>query len=263
MSMRMIKCVAVLFLVFTGTLPVLAQDFRQDVTALQKEFENMTSVHVVMDIKAFGTVNEARPYFQTHVDIRKQDNRYRYLYGDLEMLMNDNYLIVVNKSERQISMTKRDVKSEAAIAKSMHFNLDSMITTIGTVQGDVFVHTRLMLSSPARRGVRAAGAFRAVSRYRQATHHAGRRDRSDSLQRPRVRQRHPDRCDHAPTAVLQRRDRGDRGDGAKSHGFQGCAEHARGAAEALHGATRPSTMNWNCTGWTARAAMVCWIISTF
>lgn len=130
----MIKCISALILVCAGTLSISAQDFRQDITALQKEFENMTSIHVVMDIKAFGTVNDARPYFQTHVDIRKQDNRYCYLYGELEMLMNDNYLIVVNKSERQISMTKRDVKSEAAIAKSMHFNLDSMITTIGTVQ---------------------------------------------------------------------------------------------------------------------------------
>ena len=134
MSTGMVKWINVIFLVCAAARGLLAQDFKQDVIELQKEFENMTSVHIVMDVKAYGNVKEARPYFQLHVDVKKQGNRYRYVYGDTEMLMNDNYLVMVNKTERQIAVTKRDVRSEAVIAKSMHFNLDSMISTIGTVE---------------------------------------------------------------------------------------------------------------------------------
>ena len=70
-------------------------------------------------------------------------------------------------------------------------------------EGDVFVHTRLMLSLLPERVPVASGVRGAFPRPRQASDNGARCDRADSLQRTRIGKRAYDRGDHETVALFQ------------------------------------------------------------
>jgi hypothetical protein len=79
-----------------------------------------------MEVSVYDSGQSQQPYYQQLVDIKREGNNYWYQVEDNEMLMNEKYLIIVDKQARQISYSKRSIEAEAELQKSYHFNLDSV-----------------------------------------------------------------------------------------------------------------------------------------
>ncbi|HEY3402431.1 MAG TPA: hypothetical protein VGK59_03530 [Ohtaekwangia sp.] len=105
-----------------------AQDFKQVVMQLQEKYRQMNNMHIVMDVAVFTKTNPADVHYQLQVDIKKEGEKYLYRFGSNDMLMNEKYLIMVNRAEKEIVYTTRDVKNEAAMRKSFKFNIDSILS---------------------------------------------------------------------------------------------------------------------------------------
>lgn len=103
-----------------------AQDFEQLIREMRQDYEQSKSLQIVMEISVYDSGQLSQPYYQQVVDIKRDGNNYWYQVEENEMLMNDKYLIMVDKQSRQISYSKRSVEAEAELQKGYQFNLDSV-----------------------------------------------------------------------------------------------------------------------------------------
>jgi hypothetical protein len=124
MKTRISITIALLFV----TAILQAQDFRQLITAMREDYEHANALQVVMEVSVYDSGELKKPYYQQLVDIKREGNNYWYQVENNEMLMNENYLIVVDKEARQISYSKRSIETEVELKKSYQFNLDSILT---------------------------------------------------------------------------------------------------------------------------------------
>ena len=115
-----------LFVLACWHLP--AQDFRHAVDEARKAYGQADHLHAVMLIKVFESASSGKPYYSETADIKRHKNNYLYRYGVTEMLMNERYLVLVDKSSKEISFSRRDLKSEdAAFKDPMTMSLDSLL----------------------------------------------------------------------------------------------------------------------------------------
>ena len=108
---------------------VKAQDFKKAIENLQESYKNIDKVHVVMDIQAFEDSLSITPYYSERAEIKRDGKDYLYHFGNNEMLMNHHYLIVVDKSAREIVCSKRDIKGEDKFFDQdpIKMNMDSLL----------------------------------------------------------------------------------------------------------------------------------------
>jgi outer membrane lipoprotein-sorting protein len=104
-----------------------AQEFQQWVEQMRKQYENVERLHVVMNVNVYPDEQTKKSAFQMKVDIKKDRENYLYRYGASDMLMNEKFLVMVDRDARQIVLSQRDLKSEAAVRKNFQFNLDSLL----------------------------------------------------------------------------------------------------------------------------------------
>lgn len=123
-----------LMLLFTALSPdAHAQDFKQALLAMQEKYRAMEKFHIVMQVKVFEEGAEATPFYHEKVEIRKDGARYRYRYGDQDLLMNERYLIMVDRTSREIVCNKTN--PGAAQAKDpLQANMDSLFSSYGKPQ---------------------------------------------------------------------------------------------------------------------------------
>lgn len=105
----------------------IAQDFKQTISELQTSYSNAQDLHIVMDVQVFESKATPRPYYTLAVDIKKQQNSYRYHFGETDMLLNGQYLIVVDRKSRQMMVNERSLQSEALFKQQVKLNLDSIL----------------------------------------------------------------------------------------------------------------------------------------
>jgi len=115
---------------FTGFLQ--AQDFKQLMKEMRKEYEQSRALQVVMEIKVYDSAQLSLPYYQQTVDVRRDGNNYWYQVEENEMLLNEKYLVMVDKQSRQISYSNRSLQAEKELQKNFQFNLDSLLTQYET-----------------------------------------------------------------------------------------------------------------------------------
>ena len=119
-----------LFVVFLlGLSPVLrAQDLIQALTDMRREYEQATSLHVVMQVAVYDDTLSTQPYFSARGEVKKERDNYRYAFGGMEMLMNQDYLLLVDQESQTIVCNYRDLQAEATFNQAMPFSVDSILS---------------------------------------------------------------------------------------------------------------------------------------
>jgi hypothetical protein len=106
-----------------------AQDFKKDMRAMYEEYKSMNSVHIMMEVSMFSSKESTQPFYSMPIDIRKENDNYLYKYGQNDMLMNDQYLVMVDRGSKEIIYSKRDVVYEKQMKKNFNVNIDSVMAT--------------------------------------------------------------------------------------------------------------------------------------
>jgi len=104
-----------------------AQDFRKAMGALHDRYQNGTSLEIKMNVKVFERKESTAPFYSTDVLIKKSGSKYLYRFGTHEMLMNENYTLMVDHSTKEMVLAKRDPSAEEAFLKQTQFSLDSIL----------------------------------------------------------------------------------------------------------------------------------------
>lgn len=120
----------VVLIILTNT-SLFAQDFRKDFDELRKRNSSSTKMHIKMTVEAFNEESLRNAIFSQKADIKRLGVNYWYRFGNTEMLMNNNYLILVDHEYKEITCSRRDVKGETEFFSPMNFNLDSMMNVYG------------------------------------------------------------------------------------------------------------------------------------
>jgi hypothetical protein len=120
-----------LMLILCNWHEAAAQDFKQALQSLKRKYERMEKFHLIMFIKAFEDSITTRPYYEQRAEIKREGTNYLYFFGSNEMLMNSKYLIVVDKTARDIVCSQRDVNGETEFFSKdpVQMNLDSILNS--------------------------------------------------------------------------------------------------------------------------------------
>src|SRR5688572_26117027 len=113
---------------------VNAQSFSHLVSELRKKYETADKLHVVMDIVVFESNTATTPYFSEHADIKRDGTNYKYQMESNELLMNNQFLIMVDKNTKEILFGTRDLQTEAQLPDPFKMNIDSIFNIIGQPQ---------------------------------------------------------------------------------------------------------------------------------
>jgi hypothetical protein len=85
-----------------------------------------------MSIRIFEDDKSNTPYFDETADIKRQKKNYYYQFGSINMLMNAKYILMVDKSSKEIVCTRRSLKTEEQMERDpFKLNLDSILTFYG------------------------------------------------------------------------------------------------------------------------------------
>ena len=108
-----------------------AQDFKQALLKMQKEYGDAERIHIVMSIKAFDKKTSTDPFYVQKAEIKKDSQNYFYRFGVNDMLMNRSYLIMVDHSAKQITFSKSNLASGTPFKDPFKMNLDSLLIAYG------------------------------------------------------------------------------------------------------------------------------------
>ena len=118
--------------VFTTTcclaFAAAGQDFKQALSDMHKTFSEAKRMHIVMDISVFENVNSTTPFYHDKAEVKRDSNNYLYHYSNMDFLMNDQFIVIVDKTEKEIMCSRRDTGSENDFNKQFSFNIDSIFS---------------------------------------------------------------------------------------------------------------------------------------
>jgi outer membrane lipoprotein-sorting protein len=110
---------------FLLVIPAGAQDFKTFIQDMRKDFSQWNAMHVVMDITVYDSA-ESEPYYKQQVSIKRDGDNYWYQVEENEMLLNEKYLIMLDRESRQITCSKRSLEAEKELQRNIEFNVDSI-----------------------------------------------------------------------------------------------------------------------------------------
>jgi len=108
-----------------------AQSFRSIIEKLRKDYENVTTLHMVIDMKVFEDSASSMPFYSDKIELRRDGDNFRSMMGSQELLLNSRYMVIVNKASREITYTARDIKSESKVRGQLPISLDSLFSVLG------------------------------------------------------------------------------------------------------------------------------------
>ncbi|UII21529.1 hypothetical protein [Fulvivirga ligni] len=123
--------IKIIVLSIIGLIPLTklnAQDLKNSLNEMREAYEQMTDLHIKMDVKAYASKELKEEMYSLDVDIKKKGDNYLYNYGGNAMLMNDRYLIMVDGSAKEMVCSKRANTDENMMASAFQFNLDSILS---------------------------------------------------------------------------------------------------------------------------------------
>jgi hypothetical protein len=108
-----------------------AQDFKQALLKMQKEYGAAGRMHIIMVIKAFEKKSASVPFYDQKAEIKKDDQNYFYQLGINDMLLNEKYLLMIDHSAKQITCNKNNLKAMGGFKDPFKMNLDSLLSAYG------------------------------------------------------------------------------------------------------------------------------------
>lgn len=113
------RYVYVPFFIILSLHAATAQDLKQALEKLRSTYAQTDRFHIVMSIKAYDDDKAGVPYYDERADIRRSGNSYLYRFGSSDMLMNEKYLIMVDRGSKEIICDKRSIAAETETFKDM------------------------------------------------------------------------------------------------------------------------------------------------
>ncbi len=112
--------------------PAGAQDFKEALLKMKSNYAEATRIRIVMAIKAFDSKTPETFFYNQKAEVKKEGQRYFYDVDGVTMLLNDNYLVMVNQKLKQILITKNRATAASQFENQFKFNIDSLLTAFGT-----------------------------------------------------------------------------------------------------------------------------------
>lgn len=119
--------VLVIILLLCSCSFISGQDFKSRLELMKKEYADISHILIRMKILVYESAEAAEPLFNQEAIIKKQDRNFFYQFDQIEMLMNRDYIIVVDETSRQIVCTDRSLKDEAKFLDPFQSSLDSVL----------------------------------------------------------------------------------------------------------------------------------------
>lgn len=104
------------------------QSFKERALMMRKEYRDLDSVHIAIDVQVFEDENATTSFYREEADIQKQASNFVYKLSALQMLMNERYLVMVDRSSKEILCSPRSPKDEEKFSDTYRENLDSMLS---------------------------------------------------------------------------------------------------------------------------------------
>jgi len=104
------------------------QDFKQAVLDMQQLLKDAKQMRIVMDVNVYESEKKRSLLYHDKIEVNKDMDNYLYHYGNNDFLMNKDYVMMVDKNEKEIMLRKRDVKSERELQRKISFNIDSLLS---------------------------------------------------------------------------------------------------------------------------------------
>ena len=117
-----------------------AQDFKEALLNMRQQYEASDNMHIEMQVTVFDDTSATNTFFQEKATIKRQNDSYYQVFGNMEMLMNARAIIVVNKAAKTITCNPRNLAAEALVKDPFQLNLDSILN---------FYQEPMLLSSEA------------------------------------------------------------------------------------------------------------------
>jgi hypothetical protein len=124
MKLKLLFLTALLFPVGS----VRAQDFRKAMMALHEHYQNKNKLEISMRVKAFESKESDMPFYTNDVSVKKSGRKYLYRFATNEMLMNENYTLIIDHAAKEIVLSKRDPGAEEQFQRQTRFSLDSILS---------------------------------------------------------------------------------------------------------------------------------------
>lgn len=137
----MIKHIKITITIFFVTIAILllspvltAQDLKSLLEDMQKGYPDLEHLEVKMQMKVFEKQGEGTPMYADNFLIQKTGKSYRYQFGTSEMIMNENYLIMLDHQLQLITYGPRNQSDDEAANIWGSMNLDSILNLQGNIQ---------------------------------------------------------------------------------------------------------------------------------
>jgi len=124
----------VVLIVAINSSAIHAQDFSRALAEAKRAYENIEHLHAVIRVEAFEKANTTKAFYTMNADIKRDGNNYLYHTDRNDMLLNDRYLVVVDKDVKQIDVAPRTSKNSAALQDPISTNFDSLLDQVGTAK---------------------------------------------------------------------------------------------------------------------------------
>jgi len=136
---------------------VHAQSFKERLLSMRKAYDTLGKVHIRMAVSLFESDQSKTPYVREVADVKRDKRNYRYEFGSTDMLMNDKYLIVVDRNSREMMCSKRSLKGEDNLfTDPMKISMDSILSfyenpTLVSSQQNIEHYTMTQKRGPIKR----------------------------------------------------------------------------------------------------------------
>ena len=104
-----------------------AQELKELLEKVRQTYSDANRLHIKMHVKVYeGTGQDAEKLLDQVADIKKQATNYHYSFGEIRLLMNTQYQVVVDELSKKIMVASRDPSTEEQLADPFQMNLDSI-----------------------------------------------------------------------------------------------------------------------------------------
>jgi outer membrane lipoprotein-sorting protein len=111
-----------------------AQSFKETLDSLRSVYADVKDLHVIMNVAVNSDSVSNLVFYSDRIDIKKKGDAFRVSMKDQELLLNEKYLVVVNKASKELMFTTRNEKSEKLLRNRMNINIDSLYKVLGNPQ---------------------------------------------------------------------------------------------------------------------------------
>jgi hypothetical protein len=134
-NIQWLRVILAVCFMFSALSMARAQDFKQALFGMREKYKGLEKVRIVMHVRV-AEEGSASAFYDEMVEIIKDRHHYLYRFGGQDMLMNEHYMVMVDRSSREIVCSQRDLKSEALFLPKDPFqaNLDSLFSFYGQPQ---------------------------------------------------------------------------------------------------------------------------------